>query len=463
MSHSSRRLAIVSSRVAAPAGLGPRAVVIDSGRIVAVTDPDQLPLGIETIDYGDLVVMPGIVDTHVHINQPGRTDWEGFATATRAGAAGGVTTLVDMPLNSDPVTTSVEALKAKREAAHGKLWVDVGLHGGLVPGNAGQLDALIDAGVCGIKAFLCDSGLEDFPPVTADDLRTAMPVLARRGLPLLVHAELVDQPAAQQDDVTSYQQYLDSRPSSWETAAANMLIDLCRQFCCRVHIVHLASGEALARLTVAGGGELARLLTVETCPHYLYFAAEQIPAGDPRFKCAPPIRHQVHSDLLWCGLEEGRIGMVVSDHSPCPPERKHLATGDLAAAWGGIAGLQLTLPVMWTAARRRGFGIDHLCRWLCSGPAAVAGLQQAKGRIATGYDADLVVWDPESEWTVDAAQLEHRHPCTPYDGEALRGRVRSTFVRGRLVHHEGRCAEAPSGTLLRRPPAADSSARSTHA
>ena len=440
--------AIRSRQVVTPAGVREAIIVIRGGKIAEVAPPDR-PLGSMTVeDFGDLLVMPGLVDTHVHINDPGRADWEGFATATAAAAVGGITTLVDMPLNSDPVTTSPAALAAKRDAARARLRVDCGFFGGLVPGNADQIEPLADAGVLGFKAFLCHSGIDDFPNVSEADLRLAMPILARRGLPLLAHAELVPASARPMDPAHPgrYSAWLDSRPASWEIEAIKLLIGLCRETGCHVHIVHLAAAEALPILAEARAEGLP--LTVETCPHYLTFAAEEIPDGDTRFKCAPPIRSAANREGLWEGLRSGTIDTIGTDHSPAPPALKHLGSGDLSRAWGGISSLQVSLPAVWTEARRRGFGFDDLARWMSARPAGLVGLAGRKGAIAPGADADLAIFDPEAPLVVEPGTLFHRHPATPYEGRNLVGRVVATYLRGTRIASEGHPEGDPSGRTL---------------
>ncbi len=420
--------ALVSRRVVTPAGLHAAAVVVSGETIVDVVAPEEIPGSCRVEDVGDRVVLPGLVDTHVHINEPGRTEWEGFATATRAAAAGGITTLVDMPLNSSPVTTTAEALALKVAAAEGQLRVDCGFYGGVVPGVRGELGPLIAAGVLGFKAFLCHSGIDEFPNATEADLRAVMPELARAGLPLLVHAELIgdDVPPAPAtaSECRSYARYLASRPTAWEHDAIRLMIALCRETGCRVHVVHLASADALPMIAEARAAGLP--LTVETGPHYLTFAAEEIPDGDTRFKCAPPIRERTHRERLWQGLRDGLIDTIGTDHSPAPPELKLLDTGDLSRAWGGIASLQLALPAVWTEASRRGFTLVDLSRWMSHHPAELVGLSGRKGEIAPGRDADLVVFDPEASDAVDPATLHHRHRATPYAGRVLTGRVEAT-------------------------------------
>lgn len=443
------RFAVTSRRVVLDDGVRPATVLVEEERIAAILAAGVAPSGVPLLDFGELAVSPGLVDIHVHINEPGRADWEGFATATRAAAAGGVTTLVDMPLNSSPVTTDLPALKAKRRAAAGQCWVDVGLYAGVVPNNDSQLMPLAAAGVLGFKAFLCDSGLAEFPAVTPDQLRAAGPILAATGRPLLVHAELARTPLPQPRDRRSNADYLASRPAQWEVDAIELLIGLSRDYGCRVHIVHLANGQALPLLAEARRAGLP--ISIETCPHYLHFAAEEISDGDTRFKCAPPIRDALHRDLLWDGLRQGIIDTVGSDHSPCPAELKCLESGDFTAAWGGIASLQLLLSVVWTDAARRGFGLHEISRWLATNPARLLGLDARKGRLAPGCDADLVVWDPETCWNVRGESLEHRHKLTPYEGTELRGRALRTYLRGKLVFRAGELVSGqPRGELISR-------------
>jgi allantoinase len=431
---------IRSTRVVLPSGMQPATIRIENGRIAAVSTidpgtPEPRASNLEHRSYGDLVILPGLVDSHVHVNEPGRTEWEGFETATRAAAAGGVTSLVDMPLNSIPATTTVAALEEKRASARGHAHVDVGFWGGVVPGNAGELDALCDAGVLGFKCFLVPSGVDEFPAVDERDLRQAMPILARHGVPLLVHAEA---PSALRaiavDAATSrYTTWLDSRPSRAEVEAIEMMVGLCREFDTHVHIVHVAAAEALPVLARARAEGLP--VTAETCPHYLTFCAGEIADGSTVHKCAPPIRDARVRDALWKALEAGVLDLIASDHSPCPPSSK--PPGDFLRAWGGIASLELSLAVVWTGAARRHLPISRVADWMCSAPATLAGLAPRKGRIAEGADADLVVFDPDARLVVDAARLHQRHPLTPYAGMTLQGVVRETYVRGELVYREG--------------------------
>ena len=428
---------------------------IRDGIIRRVADWDDVPRDAAVEDVGDLVVMPGLVDTHVHVNEPGRTEWEGFETATRAAAAGGVTTLLDMPLNSVPATTSVGGLAAKRDAARGKCAVDVGFIGGVVPGNTHQLAPLRTAGVFAFKCFLVASGVDEFPGVDEDDLRQAFPVLAPLGVPLMVHAEhsahIVTAPVV---GSTAYAPYLASRPAAAERAAIELLVRLVEWCRVPVHIVHLSSADGVAAVRAARARGLP--ITAETCPHYLTFAADEIPAGATEYKCAPPIRGPMEREALWRGLLRGDVDLVVSDHSPAPPEMKGMG-GDFFAAWGGIASLQLGLPAVWTTAASRGVGLAELSKWMAGAPAGLVGLQRRKGHIASGRDADLVVWDPAAGFVVEPALLQHRHPLTPYAGRRLRGVVRATYLRGRLVYRDGAFA-SPRGELL-----ASSDHPSTHA
>jgi allantoinase len=425
-----------STRVVLPSGTQPAEIEIDGDQITAVrpldpNDPALRPPSSTVRDFSRAVIMPGIVDTHVHVNEPGRTDWEGFATATAAAAAGGVTTIVDMPLNSVPATTTLRGLEAKRRLAPIS-GIEVAFWGGVVPTNRDELDELATAGVRGFKSFLSPSGVEEFAAVEAADLRRALPVLARRNLPLLVHAEWPPllRPVPLAADPRAYRTWMDSRPPEAELEAILLLITLCREFDARVHVVHLATDMALALVRAAR--EEGLRLTVETCPHYLTFAAEEIADGDTWLKCAPPIRTRVTREALWRGLVDGDIDMIATDHSPCPPAMK--ACGDFLQAWGGVASLELSLPIVWTGASARGIAVERLAEWMCAAPARLAGFDARKGSIAPGKDADLVVWNPEETFVVDEAALRQRHKRTPYAGRELRGRVIATYARGRLVY-----------------------------
>lgn len=442
-------IALRSRRVLTPEGLRPAVVLVSEGRIEALRE--DAPEDRETLDLGDQLLMAGLVDSHVHVNEPGRTEWEGYATASAAAAAGGITTLVDMPLNCIPVTTTESALAQKLEACRGQLQVDCGFWGGVVPGNADQLQPMVDAGVLGFKAFLVHSGIDDFPAATREDLLRAMPILAASGVPLLVHAELdlgVQNPWADASP-REYLRYLHSRPRVWEDAAIAMMVDLVRQTGCRVHVVHLSSSSALPILRAARAAGLP--ITVETCPHYLCLSAEDVPEGETSWKCAPPIRESENRDALWQGLREGVIDFVISDHSPCVPGLKLAERGDFMEAWGGIASLQFGLSGVWTEARRRGFSPEDVGRWMSAGPANFLGLGGSKGSLQPGSDADLVAWDPEASWTVEAERILHRHKVTPWLGRELAGRVSRTWLRGRPVVEDGQIVQdgAFGTTILR--------------
>jgi allantoinase len=487
---------IGSRRVVLPDSMRPASIQIRNGVIAGVVPYDAT----HGEDYDDLVIIPGLVDTHVHINEPGRADWEGFATATRAAAAGGVTTLIEMPLNSIPATVSVEALETKVEAAQGQCWVDVGFWGGVIPGNVDEVRPLWEAGCFGFKCFLAPSGVEEFPHVAEADLRPAMREIAACGGVLLAHAEdpaylgfaapHLDHGAGEaSDDVIpseaspssvilseaknllvmskqilrrsprrppqndrpagfsarEYANYLHSRPRRAEDSAIELLIHLAAETGCRVHIVHLSSSDSLAQLAAARAAGVP--ITVETCPHYLALEAEKIPDGATEFKCAPPIRESANREALWRALRGGGIDFVVSDHSPCPPAMKCQETGNFFSAWGGVASLELGLSAVWTEARQRSASIEEVVRWMSAGPAKLAGLGSRKGAIAPGYDADLVVWDPETSFTVDPYRLRQRHKLTPYAGRRLLGVVHKALLRGREVDLEG----PATGQILRRP------------
>jgi len=433
-----------SSRVVSPGGVGPATVLLDGERIAEVVAESKPLPGV--VDCGHSVIGPGLVDCHVHVNEPGRTEWEGFETATRAAAAGGVTSLVDMPLNSLPVTTTSQALTAKLEASLGKCFVDVGFWGGVVPGNTTDLRELAAGGVLGCKAFLVHSGIDEFPNTTEADLREAMPVLRDAGLPLLAHAELDLGAELHTSDRRSYQRYLESRPKLWEDEAIRLLVKLCRETRCPVHVVHLSSAASVPILRAAKAEGLP--ITVETCPHYLCLEAEKIPDGATLFKCAPPIREHENREGLWRALLEGVIDFVITDHSPCTPALKLAERGDFEDAWGGIASLQLGLPAVWTEARRRGADLRALFRWMSAAPAHFAGLSARKGRLAAGFDADLLIWDPDATIAVEAERLFFRHKVSPYLGQELQGRVQHTVLRGKCVYDGERHPEGPMGRHL---------------
>ena len=443
-------LIIRGRNVVLPDAIGARTIHVRDGVIDAVRDYDDVTDDCELIDAGNSVVMPGLVDTHVHVNSPGRTEWEGFETATRAAAAGGVTTLVDMPLNSIPATTTLAAFQTKIDDARDTCFIDVGFWGGVVPGNTGELAAMQEAGVVGFKCFLVPSGVDEFEYVKEEHLREAMPELSRLDALLIVHAELpgpIDCCSGIVDGAASdYRTFLDSRPRAAENEAVELMIRLSREFGTRVHIVHLSSAEAIPMLRDAQANGVA--ITAETCPHYLHFAAEEIPDGATEFKCCPPIRERENREELWRGLASGTIDMIVSDHSPCPPHMKLAQAGDFLAAWGGIASLQLRLPIVWTEAQRRGFTLRDITKWLCENPARQVKLDSRKGSMAVGHDADVVIWNPDAQLVVDAASLCHRHKISPYRGETLNGVVQKTFLRGRKIYDDGAVALRPTGAML---------------
>jgi allantoinase len=438
-------LVVRARRVIRDAGEQPAAVVVHDGLITEIAPYDAtLDATTELRLDDDEVLLPGLVDSHVHVNDPGRTDWEGFISATRAAAAGGVTTIVDMPLNSIPPTCDVPALTLKRKTAETQAYVDVGFWGGAIPGNLPDLRPLHDAGVFGYKCFLLHSGVDEFPPLDAAQLAEAMHEIASFDGLLIVHAEdahRIDTATAPQG--SSYQAFLESRPRVAENEAVAQVVDLARATDCRVHILHVSSAEVLP--LIAAAREDGVRISAETCPHYLSFAAEDIPDGATQYKCCPPIREAANRDLLWEGLRTGTIDQVVSDHSPSTIDLKQLGSGDFATAWGGIASLQLGLPAVWTEARRRGFPLTDVVRWMAAAPAAQTGLT-TKGAIEVGYDADLCVFAPEAAFTVDARQLQHKNAITPYDGRTLTGVVRSTWLRGRPID----IAAEPHGRLLTR-------------
>ena len=410
---------IRSSRVVVGGELRPATIRHEAGEIVEIFD------GPADKDMGDLIILPGLVDSHVHVNEPGRTEWEGFETATLAAAAGGTTTIVDMPLNSIPPTVDVRALEAKRRAADGSITVDVAFWGGVVPGSSDHIPSLVADGVCGFKMFMVDSGVEEFPPVEQSAMRDVFNSLANAGVPALIHAEWGDL-LGEVEEPSSYRSYLRSRPVESEVAAVRALSAMATETGALVHVLHVSSAEAAE---IVGDGALSG----ETCPHYLTFAAEEIADGSTLFKCAPPIREKAHREGLWDALRSGAISMIVSDHSPAPPELKAQATGDFVAAWGGISSLQLRLSATWIGATARGFAPVDLARWLSAEPARLAGLSR-KGSIEVGFDADLVVFDPDAETVVRGTDLHQRHPITPYQGMTLRGGVVETILRGDVVY-----------------------------
>lgn len=439
--------AFAAQSIVTPEGIRAGAVLVNEGRITGLCDAAAIPPEYRVIRCGG-TLLPGLVDSHIHINEPGRSEWEGFATATRAAAAGGYTTLIDMPLNCLPATTNVAALEAKRTAARGQCQVDWAAWGGVSDRNTEELEPLAAAGVRGFKCFLAEPGIEGFSRVDEAELRTALPCLARTGLALLVHAELPEALELAARDLAGadwrrYESWLRSRPDEAEVAAIRLMIGLCREFGFRLHIVHLATARALEDLRRAREEGLP--VTVETCPHYLHFSAEAIGDGSTLHKCAPPIRGTENREQLWEALRAGTIDLIATDHSPCPPAWKQRGDGDFCAAWGGIAGISLALPVVWTGMRQRGFSLRELARWMAEKPAELAGLKGKKGRIAEGYDADFVMFAPEEEFVVRAEQLHTRHALSPYVGERLLGTVTATYLRGKAAFADGRFAQEPRG------------------
>ena len=441
-----------------PNGIQEAVVMLNEGLIVDVLS--SLPAGnnFQLIELGNKLLMPGVIDPHVHINEPGRTEWEGFDTATKAALAGGITTLVDMPLNSSPVTTTAKAFDEKMLAAQNKLHTNVGFWGGLIPGNENEIEPLIQKGVLGFKAFLTHSGIDDFPNASEEELRMAMPIIAKYNLPLLVHCELTDsekitnnefgitnieEPATRNN---SYVNYLNSRPKKWEDDAIAMMIRLCGEFNCRTHIVHLSSADSIEQIVKAKQKGLP--LTVETGQHYLYFNAEDIKDGQTQFKCAPPIREKENNDKLWQALKDGVIDFVATDHSPATPNLKEIESGNFIKAWGGIASIQFALPVLWTAAKKRNCTFSNIAKWLCENPAKLIGKENSKGKIEKGFDADLIVVDDEKTFIVTENSIHHKHKVTPYLNEELYGVVEQTYLTGEKVFDNGNFIQPGFGKIL---------------
>jgi allantoinase len=440
-----RGVILRSRNVVTPEGVRAASIHINDGVIERIDDFD---VSEPFEDFGEVTLMPGVVDSHVHVNEPGRTEWEGFETATHAAAAGGVTTIVDMPLNSIPPTTSVAALEAKVHALHGKCRVDVALWGGAVPGNADQLRPMLDAGVRGFKCFLVDSGVPEFGFLDAAGLEEALNALRGTGAPLLVHAELPEHIHPAEGDARSYASYLATRPREAEDAAIALVFALAQKTETHAHIVHLSSANGLEALRLARKAGVP--LTAETTPHYLFFDAEQVPDGATEFKCAPPIRERSNREELWRGVEEGLFSAIVSDHSPCTPELKRMQEGDIARAWGGIASMQFGLPIVWTEAKRRKIAFEKIVELMTTGPAKLAGLGDRKGKLAAGYDADIIAFDRDARFVVQTENVQHRHKVTPYAGETLTGVVRATYVRGHKVWEDGRHLGNAIGEWIRR-------------
>ena len=436
---------IYSNRCWLDGKLQPATIVMDDGKISAI----HLNKIEGAEDAGDNILMPGIIDAHVHINEPGRTEWEGFDTATQAAAAGGITTIVDMPLNASPVTTTVKAFEEKLAATKNKMHVNVGFYGGLIPGNQSDLEGLMMAGVLGIKCFLTHSGIDEFPNVDEKDIDKAMPIIAKYGWPLLAHCELSDTKVDNQfaDFPNSYRYYLEKKKKKWENDAIDLMIKLCRKHNCKTHIVHVSSAEALTNIEKAKEEGLP--LTAETCPHYIYFNAEDIPDSNSLYKCAPPIREKENNDLLKGALKTGVLDFIATDHSPAPPDIKELATGNLMKAWGGIAGLQFLLPATWTALKKN-MSVEKFIPLLTEHPAKFLQVNGRKGTIAVGYDADLTVWNPEEQFEVKAKDILHRYDCSPYNGQVLSGTFQQTIVNGITVYRNKKIENKNAGQWLLR-------------
>ena len=440
--------ALKSRRVVLPEGVREATIIIEAGIIKKIGDY-ELDVTCPIEDVGHQVIMPGLVDTHVHINEPGRTDWEGFETATQAAAAGGITTLVDMPLNCIPVTTSRRALEEKLSALDNKLWVDCGFWGGVVPDSIDELDDLLSAGVLGVKSFLIDSGVDEFPNVSVEDLRRAMPIVAAHGLPYLIHAELPSAEALNASPLRTYQDFVDSRPDKWELDAIKLIISEMAEPNCHMHIVHLSSAEALQCLDDAKKHGLN--ITVETCPHYLALASEDIDKNITLYKCCPPIRSGVNRDALWQGLRDGVIDFIVSDHSPCTANLKLIASEDIDGAWGGIAALQFGLSIVWTQAQARGFELKEISYLMSAATASFVGLDDKKGRIKEGLDADLIVFDEDRVYSISEESICHKNKFTPYVGKKVQGKVLRTYLRGQCIYADENFQGSPLGeTILRK-------------
>ncbi|KAG0613438.1 hypothetical protein M758_6G102600 [Ceratodon purpureus] len=460
---------LYSKRVVTPNGMGPYAVEVEGERIVSVTKrmeaPKSTPGKPRVLDYGNAVIMPGLIDVHVHLNEPGRVEWEGFRTGTMAAAAGGTTAVVDMPLNSYPTTTTKELLVDKIETSKGKIYIDVGFWGGLVPDNAynaSKLEDLLEAGALGLKSFMCPSGINDFPATTAQDIQASLPVLAKYGRPILVHQEVIDPPAEPAhlvlgeptSNARSYSRYLASRPLSWERVAVKQLMEVAKDtklggpaYGAHIHVVHLSDPEdslSLIKEAKADGSSV----TVETCAHYLAFAAEDIPEGATQYKCAPPLREAQYRELLWKALMGGDIDMITTDHSPSTIDLKLLEEGDFLKAWGGISGIQFALPATWTHGSARGMTIEQMSKWWSTGPAKMANLPR-KGSLEFGKDADIVVWDPEASFVIDSHYpIYFKNKVSAYMGHKYSGKVITTFSRGRQVFEEGHHSPKACGSPI---------------
>ena len=421
-------------------------VIVSNGLITDIINGLPPHFDYELIDLGEKALMPGVIDPHVHINEPGRTDWEGFDTATRSAISGGITMLVDMPLNSSPVTTTAAAFDEKMNAARNQLHTDCGFWGGIVPGNENEIEKLIDKGVLGFKAFLIHSGIDEFPNISERDLRKVMPVIAKHSLPLLVHCELAAGRPKTKNHSISYRNYLASRPSDWEDNAIALMIRLCGEYNCRTHIVHLSSASSIDQIAKAKQDGLP--LTVETGQHYLYFSAEKIKDGQTQYKSAPPIREKENNERLWLALKNGIIDFVATDHSPALPSMKELESGDFMKAWGGISSIQFSLPALWTAARQHDCDLTDIAKWLCENPARLTGKENIMGKIEKGLGADLAVWDPEKCFYVTEGIIQHKHKVTPYLHEELYGEIEQTYLGGEKVFDKGKFLHLNRGKII---------------
>jgi len=444
---------IKSKNILTPKGIIDGIILISDGKIVDVNDSLSFGEGRGEVfpieDAGESIVMPGIIDPHVHINEPGRTEWEGFDTATKAAAAGGITTMIEMPLNSSPVTTTKNNFQIKLKAAKSKLHVNCGFWGGVIPGNLNDLQELLENGVFGLKAFLTHSGIDDFPNTNAEHLSKALKILKKYNKPLLVHCELDavhDDLKLSDQNPKSYSAYLKSRPKSWEDNAIKLMINLCRDTGVHVHIVHLSSANSIEQIRKAKQEGLP--LTVETAQHYLFFNAEEIPDGATQYKCAPPIREKENNQCIWNALMDGTIDFIATDHSPSPPSMKEMEPGNFKKAWGGIAGLQFSLPVVWTKMQEKNIPVEKMLKWLCENPAKFIGLESSKGKIEKGFDSDLVIWNPEREFVVEEKMIQHRHKITPYLDKELSGVVEQTYVGGVKVYDNGSFINLNKGKIL---------------
>lgn len=435
-----------SKRVLIDGKLIEATVFIDNG-IISDIKQGRVEEG-DFVSYDNLVIMPGLIDCHVHINEPGRTEWEGFDTATKAAAAGGITTLIDMPLNSSPVTITAKELENKIKASEGKLHVNCGFWGGLVPNNINELDSLIDTGIMGIKVFLTHSGIDEFPNVLGEDLKKAMAIIAKKDVPLLAHCELDEKGYDKEliENPISYQAYLHSRPKHWEDNAIKMMIELSKETGCHTHVVHLSSANGIPLIKKAQEENIP--VTTETCTHYLFFNAEEIPDGKTVYKCAPPIREKENNEKLWGGLKEGVIDFIITDHSPATPGIKELETGNLKKAWGGIAGLQFNLPAVWKKSEEHQNNVSDIAKLMSENVAKFLKLNNSKGLIKKGYDADVVVWNPEKSFVATTESIKHRHKLSPYVGYELKGEVVTTYVNGEKVYEHDKFIALNKGKII---------------